>query len=136
MIKLIANGVPTATVSAYTYEIVEKLCKHYCTNGEFKPIVTRTWNTASSEVVNGYTFFEVQCVVTVTYMPKNGCKCCSKTNTFVETFEVSFLGSTGGTIAFTDISGYTEPSYTNCNNCNVAQGIKNVGNVTITYTAA
>lgn len=130
MIRLTTITAPTTTVQQYTYEIVEKLCKPYCTNSSFTPAVTRTWSVANSETVGSLTYFTIQCVTTVTYLPKGACKTCGqKTNTFIETFETAFSGGTS--IAFTDANAYTEPAYTKgCGNA--AQGIRNVGSITLT----
>lgn len=132
MIKITTNTAPTATSQGYTYEIVEKLCKKYCENSSFSPQVTNVWSTKSTEVSNGVTYATIQCVTTVVYLPKGACGVCGQqTNTFIETFIVSFTGS--GTVVATGVNAYTEPTYENsC--CSVAQGIRNIGTVTIAFS--
>lgn len=134
MIKLTASGVPTTTEQEYTYEIVERLCKPYCINNEYQPIVTTGFSVINQEVVNGQVYATVQCIIDVTYQPKGrNCPCSYRKNTFIETVQIS---APGVAISVADSNGFNEPAYVNANNCNLAQGIRTVGVLSATITTA
>lgn len=138
MIRTTIQGVPTATNQILTYEIVEKLNRAYCVNAEIQPIVTVTYSTADTELVGTTLYATIQALIQVSYKPK-GCGCNSGmvTNTFTESFVVSFAAATSATtIQLVNTPGYTDPAYlNNCNCCN-ASGIKQVGQLSITAQTA
>lgn len=134
MIRTTPAGATSATSYPTTYEIVEKLTKHYCANG-IKPVVSKNWSVADTTLVGSTLYAVIQCIISITYKPKGSCNNQFVTNTFVESFNVSFGGaSSSSTIAVVDTDGYSEPTYVCSNNCNNAQGLKNVGSLSITIT--
>lgn len=124
MIRITPAGALTATSYPLTYEIIEKLCKPYCTSNP--PIASVTWNVSDQRVVGTTVYATLQAVVTVA-CPQGGC---SK----VYTEEVVVSG-TGTAITVASTPGYTEAAYMN-GSCCKAGGVRAVGTVTVTITPA
>lgn len=134
MIRTTLQGVPTAEEMVLTYEIVEKTCRSYCTTKEPSPIVSTTFNVTDTKLVGGVMYAEIQAIIDIKYRPSGTRNCCSlKQEIKIENFIVAFGNATAATtIELINKDGYTEPVYYCNSECSYAQGIRQVGTLTIT----
>lgn len=110
--------IPSATASATTQtllvEVVEKLCRKYCTNTGTQPTGTVTFTASPAKVVDGVAIFTVTANVT-TFTPTCQECGCSRPQLFTETFDLAFTATTANTLEIVQGDNtIVEPAYRGC----------------------
>lgn len=131
MIKLNPIAIGTAT-QQYAVKVTENLCRGFCLTNPVQPQGNITYSVGSINVVDGTAFVTINATGTITYQPLNGGSCCTRVETFSESFVVGFIGS--GTPTITLTQGATAQSAENVKCCNRAYAWSILTNLTIVAT--
>ncbi len=124
---VIPTGTASATSQTLVVEVLENVCKPYCTLGT-TPEVTMNFAAGTPKVIGTYVIVPIRATTTV-FSTQNGNCGCANTQVITESFDVGFAATAANTITLTSgDSVLVEPTRLAC--CK-ASGIKASTTLTI-----